>query len=272
MGNNESSNTNPQNPTISTTKTEENKNNKINETTIVKKEENKIEMVLVEEEDDEMKDSKMIICFKNLYGMKKKIDEEKAKKICIEASKNGDPLAEAMMIFKGWHLTIQNSIKALECCEELVKNKAHENKEESYCHLLMGLIHSSGKGIDKNIKKSKNSFEISAKKENCIAMYFLALLLIEENKDEKKNQESAIKWLEKSSQMGHILSYKKLAEIYLESGNYIKAKNIFESLVQIQDLDAINILANMYIDGRISKNIMMAKELLQQGVNLGFLF
>jgi TPR repeat protein len=197
-----------------TTTNQQIKNPQQNEINQISPLDNKIYEIVLEE-DNESQELNVKICFKNLYGVKRKINEAKAKKICIELSKKGDPLAEGLMNFFGWDLTLQNSQKAIEFCQKSLISDGENEESSSYSYLLLGLIYNSGKGIDKNLELSIKNFKISVKQSNCIAMYFLSLLYLEQIQV-KNRFEKILKILEKSADLGNILSMKKLAELYSE--------------------------------------------------------
>ena len=143
------------------------------------------------------------------------MNESKAKRICLEGSKKGNKICQAMQFFFGWD-KIRIINQSCEMFEETIKeDKVVEQKDIHISYYFVASFYHFGSAeFEKNINKAIEYYNIAKNFNNSMAMYSLAIIYQNGNGDVKKDIHKAIDLYNRAIQLGNSMAMFNLALVY----------------------------------------------------------
>ena len=151
-----------------------------------------------------------------MFGVAYKKEEEKAEELCLTYCSKGSKLALGLKHFFGWKTKI-NQDKALQIFLEMEKeDEKYENKETKYALYLIGRCHFKAIATNKDLQKAIKYYEKSSQLGVGLAYYSLGYIYEDGFQKEgiERDIHKAIFLYQKAFEHGHIGSCYNMAIIY----------------------------------------------------------
>ncbi|EMX6285300.1 tetratricopeptide repeat protein [Providencia sp. PROV257] len=132
--------------------------------------------------------------------------------------------------------------------------------------MTMGYFYERGVGVEKNIPEAEKIYQRLVKQNNKEGFNLLARL-----KGEQGKKEEAIGLYQKAINLGSPSARYNLGILYRNNGDYIRAKELFESAVNIShSSNAMMSLGDLYFDGYgVEQNMELAEKWYKEAIQMG---
>ena len=220
---------------------------------------------------EEEKDSKTILMFHYMYGIKKPQNIYKSKKICLKECKRGNIIAKGTNYYFGFDVE-KDFKKSFEFFSQSIESDQFTEKEKGYSTTSIAYFYIMGEGVKRNYPMAFVLLKKACQIGNSCAMSNLGHLYMY-GKGVEKNIKKSIKYYEKAAFFGNTFALFNLAYFYLNQepeNNLSKALKLLEDASELGSTDSMVFLAEIYFNGtRIDKNLEKSFFLFQKACNLG---
>ena len=168
---------------------------------------------------------------------------DKAKRICLKGSKEGNKICDAIKLYFGWESN-QNFQQANQIFEEIISTDVFiEKQDTNIAFFYLAQSYRYGDGVEKEFNKAIEYYKQAILLGNSMALNNLAFIYENGLENVKKNVPKIVKLYQKAVNLQNATSMNNLAIIF-EFGageverNFQKALELYEKAAMMGDKDA----------------------------------